>query len=358
MNRHRISSRRAFTWIELFAVIIILGVLIALLLPATECAREAARRVQCTNNLKQIGLALYNYGQANKTFPPGVLCSPGNITAGAANPWADAKLASKGASGTSWILPLLPYMECSAAKTWDFQYSVSGGNNLAIAQTDIHGLYCPSCRTALRPGTDAPMMLSSTWTGGGTDYGGCVGRHQGFLLDADQSLALPDAKKRLKLSFVPRGPYAVSGDTSGPNATCDAKKGWGVFGRVNVSTSYAEVKDGLSETIVTGELQRITAITTTAPYSSSVGPVYSHDGWAIGGSPTLFTTGYPYPTGSMTSPLMNNGHFMSPGSNHSNGANFGMADGSVRYIDMSVDPNIFARLGSMNDGGLPQGWDN
>jgi prepilin-type processing-associated H-X9-DG protein len=123
---------------------------------------------------------------------------------------------------------------------------------------------------------------------------------------------------------------------------------WGIFGRVNVSTRPAEVRDGLSQTVMTGELQRITDRMPT-----------SKDGWIIGGPATLFTAGAMFHYGWSTCKpvsrpadgrLMDNGFFGSPGSDHAGGANFGMADGSARFISVTVDPNVFALLGSMADG--------
>ncbi len=137
----------------------------------------------------------------------------------------------------------------------------------------------------------------------------------------------------------------VPSDTTGAAAPLTA---FGIFGQLNISTSFAAIKDGLSNTIMTGELQRIVTIQTNGPFNASTGPNtagygYSRDGWAIGGECTLFTTGYYNGT------IMNNGYYPAPGSDHANGGNFGLADGSVTYINTNVDPNVFCLMGSMAD---------
>ncbi|MDY0169636.1 MAG: DUF1559 domain-containing protein [Thermoguttaceae bacterium] len=91
-TRRRRKARRGFTLVELLVVITIIGMLIALLLPAVQAAREAARRLQCANNFKQVGLAMHNYHAAHKTFPPGIIT----------------------ANWFSWSSHILPYLEQSA----------------------------------------------------------------------------------------------------------------------------------------------------------------------------------------------------------------------------------------------------
>lgn len=350
MNRHVIrdgpASRGGFTWKEVLAVVVVVGVLLALLVPGILIARESGRMIQCNSNLKQIGLAIHNYAQANGVFPPGTICATEPIEPGNQyDVWSEAAQTGPGFNGTSFLLRIMFYVEGdNLAKAWDYTEGISSRAikrspsccNFDIANCDVGGFYCPSRRKSLRP-QDKPMMLSPAWTGGGTDYGGCAGRHAAFSLDTGYNLC--DATTRYEPNYFPT-PFTADDDTE--------EKRWGIFGRVNIGTTFDEIRDGSSNTIMTGELQRITDVTPG-----------SKDGWVIGGPATLFTTGamFRYEGDKLecvSSPqegkLLNNMFFGSPGSAHSGGAHFGLADGSVRFLTDTIDPRVFALLGSMADG--------
>src|SRR6202011_965831 len=124
------QARRAFTLIELLVVIAIIGVLIGLLLPAVQKVREAANRLKCTNNLKQIGLALHNYHDAYATFPPG------GVTEG---PCCETP------SGAAWTIYILPFLEQDALyRKYDFTKYNEDPENALVRTSPVKIYVCPS----------------------------------------------------------------------------------------------------------------------------------------------------------------------------------------------------------------------
>src|SRR5690606_16495866 len=142
-----LSRRRSgFTLVELLVVIAIIAILIALLLPAVQQAREAARRVQCKNNLAQLSLAVQNYAMAHQVLPPGCV-----------NPTGPIRSEPSGYH-YSWIVQLLPYIdEANAFNKFDFTRSVYDPQHYRVASHRIAVLTCPSTGVA----------------GPATNYAGC-----------------------------------------------------------------------------------------------------------------------------------------------------------------------------------------
>lgn len=305
------TPRRGFTLIELLVVIAIIAILVALLLPAVQQAREAARRAQCKNNLKQLAVALHNYEETHTTFPPGlvtvnptatvVICSLGTGF-GASDSWTEAQ-SGAGVHGTSWMLQILPYVEKNTLyEEWNFGLSPSG--NRSVGETDISFFYCPSRRSDAR--SDARMFQG--WTKGGTDYGGCLGACNGFHDCGTHEF------------------WRVANGNR-PEAPCK-----GMF-RVNSATRIREVTDGTSNTIMIGELDRLDVSNSN----------FSQDGWAIGGSPTIFSTC----SNACRGP--NSNFFEEPASEHVGGIHVGLADGSIRFVADTIDKQLFAAMGSMQN---------
>jgi len=156
---HHLKS--AFTLVELLVVITIIGILISLLLPAVQSAREAARRLQCGNNLKQIGVAMHLHHSALNHFPPGWICPPSAIVS---NPYVSVD----GAEAT-WITFLLPYMEQTNVYDmidwkqgfgWAWDPSKNHPNR-AVTRVSLPGMLCPSCSR-----TDNESLWYDAWARG------------------------------------------------------------------------------------------------------------------------------------------------------------------------------------------------
>ncbi len=163
----RVSLRRGFTLIELLVVIAIIAVLIALLLPAVQAAREAARRMQCTNNLKQLGLAAMNYESSNGTLPPGSYVATRDYD-------------SRNKPGLSVFVRILPFVEGqSTFNAANFAFSLESSANATVASVGVSTLWCPSDPSVFSP--TAPIDSSYNLPSNSTlqqyycSYGGNMG---------------------------------------------------------------------------------------------------------------------------------------------------------------------------------------
>ncbi len=321
---HRRRRTRAFTLVELLVVIAIIGVLIALLLPAVQAAREAARRAICADHVKQLTLALHQHAESQGAFPSGCVVEPTYPGAGQHNAWREAET---GWQGTSWMLAILSYIEQDGLrKRWNYSTNVAG--NRELAGTDIALFYCPSRRGGIRDEDQEHVFLGMD--AGGNDYGGCLGRTNGFI---NQCSTGQGCGHRFTVSNTL---YGSDGKRIGPLSP-------------NSRTRFRDITDGSAHTILIGELQRLSPVPDATGYDRWNRS--SDDGWAVGGAATLFDTAEPHQDDDSGNPGgLNNGFFESAGSEHPGGAQFGMADGSLRFIENQIDPQIYAHLGSMSDG--------
>ncbi|MDO4584342.1 MAG: DUF1559 domain-containing protein [Planctomycetia bacterium] len=186
------NKKNAFTLVELLVVIAIIGVLMGLLLPAVQMAREAARNSTCMNNLRQIGIAMHSYHALNEKFPWGGYCHP--------NVYIDGvRMDGKHARGFAWSVYILPQLEQSALyEQLDFNTMYSMGDNDTLAQTELPIFVCPSALN-LKPQQSIVYCAAGTAirpkpaTYGLSHYGGIYGERIAF---EGRTLPLPNDPPR------------------------------------------------------------------------------------------------------------------------------------------------------------------
>lgn len=349
---------RGFTLIELLVVIAIVAILVALLLPAVQKAREAANRTKCINNVKQLSLALHNYHDAHSVLPPGAILSlfGGDISPTGARfrdprePFESNQLL--GLHGTSWMFQILPYVEQgNVYELWRVDYNVFGNSEItfdnspnllwrqlgnAPAQYEIPGFYCPSRRSNIEArnfsfnkflDTDAATKLTTGVRGGGNDYVGCSGSGVVF-----------NRQTRAVFDLTPEqiANYQNQPRTNANNFN-QLSVNAGVLS-VNSSVTLTDIKDGTSQTIMIAEAERFEGL--VVPNQRTSDQIAS-DGWAWGGAATLFST--------LEGP--NRRLFWgSAGSAHRDICVVGLADGSARTVGKSISLPIWQNLGNISSG--------
>jgi prepilin-type N-terminal cleavage/methylation domain-containing protein/prepilin-type processing-associated H-X9-DG protein len=317
---HVAKRPRAFTLIELLVVIAIIAVLVALLLPAVQQAREAARRTQCKNNLKQIGLALHNYHEAHNTFPPAYIASA---------PYVDGATDTK--PGWGWATSILPFLDQGTIyNSINFSYPLQDSRNTSLIQKLIPGYLCPSDLTP-----NGPFAIA----------------------DSSGNMVAMAAASSFSAS--------VGSDAS---STTDAT-GDGIFYR-NSRTRMSDITDGTSTTIMVGERAWSNA---NGIWAGAISGGTVKRGSANPCQPVVAGAFYPAATLVLSHAHLNNALIDSDGSagiddfssRHWGGSNFLFADGSIRFVhsipsdnpdgSYSGDGKIFQALGTRSGGEVISG---
>ncbi len=325
ITRYHGRNVRGFTLVELLVVITIIGILISLLLPAVQAAREAARRAQCSNHLKQLSLASLNHEAALHRLPTG----------GWGSGWTgDPQYGNDWRQPGGWIFNLLPYLEAQAIH--DLQLGKTGSAKTdalnQMTATAISSLNCPSRRAAVKLANNLAQ----------TDYAGNGGEvYQSFNGSGTSGMS---------------GPSTYSEGTVNPG-----RAGWaaatmqsnGIYFGAS-QTTMADIKDGASNTYLCAEKYLTIASYSTGTDAGDDQNLYTgcQDDVIRWVGPALASTDAHYrdyaPQQDQSADVTNS--VMIFGSAHSSGFNAAMCDGSVRSITYSIDLETHRRLGNRKDG--------
>ncbi|QDU59313.1 Type II secretion system protein G precursor [Planctomycetes bacterium Pan216] len=314
--------KRGFTLIELLVVIAIIGVLVAMLLPAVQQAREAARRAQCKNNLKQLGIALHNYHESHLVFPPGY------IARGVSS--ADNSGAETG-PGFAWGSMLLPYTDQEAIYNQiDFEADATSAVNTTSSAQAFNSFLCPS------DGAEKTFTVndgSNDHTLGSANYVGVIGYGSATM------------------------------NPGNPN-------GAGMFYR-NSSVRLNDISDGTTRTLALGERSHErrsgtggTVVESDSTWYAAVPGVDRSAGMMMMPSmtegPASLVLGHVGQPAMMSMMAMHHTpsqttHIVNFSSKHPGGVHFLMGDGSVFFLNENVDYSTFRWLGERNDGNITEG---
>ncbi len=322
--RPNFAFARGFTLIELLTIISIIALLIALTFPAVQFAREASRRLQCSNNLKQVGLALHAYEGAFGSLPPGRMMTY-DLRFGGSNPPCTSVLVEK-----SLFLHIMPQLDQSPFfNAINHSLTIFGYENQTVRATAISTFVCPSDSDAGLVRDGYSLALISYGLASPNDpylvfYGSYAGIYGSFYVNA-----------------IPR---VTTNCQVAPSVVAQCNGGFSDLSPIR----QASFSDGLSLTAIVAER----ALSPLRAIADSNGPAYSRYGWLIAGNwgDTLVTSFYPPNMYHKVSVAGDVAQFFSASSMHPGGLNVLMGDGAVHYVKESVQSWAFDLQGGSPTG--------
>jgi prepilin-type N-terminal cleavage/methylation domain-containing protein/prepilin-type processing-associated H-X9-DG protein len=350
--RHRAEATDSqrpvgFTLVELLVVIAIIGILIALLLPAVQAAREAARRAECTNHLKQIGLAVLNHESSQRCYPTGGVA-----------PWPRLENYSSGGrpfsvkkQGLSWAFQILPYLEEGAVHGLTTTEQLQG--------TPIAMYSCPSRRppqqnpannawlmdyaglttAASRSHTVGAVSFDSLLANGKgcSDFYGFWGTTSGFVNDHQ-----PRSSDFLRTAYAGFDGVFIRSSYFVNNSGAISELNYGP------ATTVARVEDGTSNTAMATEKRMRIDLLDEQP-----APAWDDRGWSDGWDYDTMKSGLCQPIVDDTIARPGATDASSPGAAHPAGVNVLFADGAVRPVNYDINLEIFNSMVHRSDGEVP-----
>jgi prepilin-type N-terminal cleavage/methylation domain-containing protein len=354
--RRDLPDHLGFTLIELLVVIAVIGVLVGMLVPAVQQAREAGNRAQCQNNLKQLGLALHHYHDANKRFPPAYLQTSGKQsgTAYGINYPDDGW---NGLPGWAWGTLLLPYLEqTNLYQRLRLDLPCWAPENAALVRTRLSVFLCPSVSggsdgfalqryttgTSDSPEDPAPFTPTVFFA------------HSHYVTNAGQNGPW-NRSPAYAYDFTVAEPVASAG------GMLDVING--PFSR-NSRTRAVDVTDGLSQTVFVGECSSVLTDKTwvgvvpwscTPPQNPPVGVGDMNSGGCLVGAHSGPDV-HDHPNVIIHAPNNPFGHTDEMYAEHAApGCNVLLGDGSVRFVGAFINPNTWWAMSTMNRGDVLQG---
>ncbi len=284
------AQRYGFTLIELLVVIAIISVLIALLLPAVQSAREAARRSQCCNNLMQLGLALQSYESAHEILPPGVVDLKGPV------------LDLPKGYGFGWLTQILPYIEMrNVYNHFNLKVGLYESDNFTTRTNLVRSFLCPS---DIGPARDSNRIAMTNYAGVHHDVEAPIDKDNHGVLFLNSAVRYEDVTDGTSMTLFVGEKAIESTELGWASGTRASLRNMGL----NVNRTIAPSRAGISNMGLNAEESKALAKMGTPAF--------------VGGF----------------------------GSRHPGGSNFSFGDGSVRFIKSSISAKVYQDLGNRADG--------